>query len=190
MYEIGFKNSDSVYKRSFSALVLGLLINKDKEQKFLEKSQISLVLDRTCFYLVNEQDKRGFTEEKGWAHSIAHCADLLDEIITHPLFEQSMYKKTVEALVFCVNSPFVYEDDEIERLSTPTGALINGYGFSQEFIYRIESLINHVLSKKTYSHLDTRIISNIRNYLRAIYFKVNLEENKQLLEGCLKRIST
>lgn len=190
LYEIGFKNSDSVYKRSFSALVLGLLINKDKEQKFLEKSQISLVLDRTCFYLVNEQDKRGFTEEKGWAHSIAHCADLLDEIITHPLFEQSMYKKTVEALVFCVNSPFVYEDDEIERLSTPTGALINGYGFSQEFIYRIESLINHVLSKKTYSHLDIRIISNIRNYLRAIYFKVNLEENKQLLEGCLKRIST
>ncbi|AEB30875.1 hypothetical protein CAR_c22180 [Carnobacterium sp. 17-4] len=190
LYKIGSKNSDSVYKRSFSALVLGLLINKDKEQQFLEKSQISFLLDRTCFYLVNEQDKRGFTEDKGWAHSIAHCADLLDEIITHPLFEQSMYEKTVEALVFCVNSPFVYEDDEIERLSTPSAVLINRYGFSQEFIHRVENLINVFFTKKTYSHLDTRIISNVRNYLRAIYFKVNLEENKQLLEGCLKRIST
>lgn len=190
LYEIGSKNSDSVYKRSFSTLVLALLINKDKEQPFLEKNQVSILLDATCFYLVSEQDRRGYTEDKGWAHSIAHCADLLDEIITHPLFEQSMYEKAAEALVFCVNSSFVYEDDEIERLSTPSAALINRYGFSQELFHRIESLINISLSKKTYSHLDTRIISNVRNYLRAMYFKVNLEENKQILEGCLKRLST
>ncbi|WP_407371676.1 DUF2785 domain-containing protein [Carnobacterium sp.] len=190
LYGIGSKNSDSVYKRSFSALALSILVNKDKEQQFLEKNQISFLINKTCFYLISEQDKRGFTEEKGWAHSIAHCADLLDEIITHPLFEQSMYEKVVEALVFCVNSPFVYEDDEIERLSTPSAALINRYGNSQEFIDRIESLINHFLSKKTYSHLDTRVVSNVRNYLRAMYFKVDLEEHKQLLVGCLKQIST
>ena len=190
LHGIGSKNNDSVYKRSFSALVLGLLINKDKEQQFLEKNQISFLLDTTCFYLINEQDKRGFTEDKGWAHSIAHCADLLDEIITHPSFKQSMYEKAVEALVFCVNSPFVYEDDEIERLSTPSAALINRYGYTQEFIHKIENLINIFLSKRTYSHLDTRIISNVRNYLRAVYFKVNLKENKQLLEGHLERIIT
>ena len=190
LYKIGSQNSDSVYKRSFSTLVLGVLINKDKEQPFLEKNQVSILLDATCFYLVSEQDRRGFTEDKGWAHSIAHCADLVDEIITHPLFEQSMYEKVVEALVFCVNSPFIYEDDEIERLSTPSAALINRYGISQEFIYRIESLINYFLSKKTCSHLDTRVISNVRNYLRAMYFKVNLEEHKQLLVGCLNQIRT
>lgn len=190
LYKIGSQNSDSVYKRSFSTLVLGVLINKDKEQPFLEKNQVSILLDATCFYLVSEQDRRGFTEDKGWAHSIAHCADLVDEIITHPLFEQSMYEKVVEALVFCVNSTFIYEDDEIERLSTPSAALINRYGISQEFIYRIESLINYFLSKKICSHLDTRVISNVRNYLRAMYFKVNLEEHKQLLVGYLKQIRT
>lgn len=190
LYKIGSKNDDAVYKRSFSALTLGILINKDKEQSFLEKSHISFSLDKTCFFLLNEQDRRGFTNEKGWAHSIAHCADLLDEIVTHPLFEQALYEKGLETILFCVNDSFVYEDDEIERLSTPSAALINRYGLSQEYLSMIDRLISNFLSKKSYSHLDTRLISNVRNYLRAVYFKVNLEENKLELLNRLKKITT
>ena len=190
LYKIGSKNDDTVYKRSFSALTLGILINKDKEQSFLEKSHISFSLDKTCFFLLNEQDRRGFTNEKGWAHSIAHCADLLDEIVTHPLFEQDLYEKALETILFCVNDSFVYEDDEIERLSTPSAALINRYGLSQEYLSMIDRLISNFLSKQSYSHLDTRMISNVRNYLRAVYFKVNLEENKRVLLNRLKKITT
>lgn len=190
LYEIGSKNDDSVYKRSFSALTLGILINKDKEQHFLEKAHISFILDKVCFYLINEQDKRGFTMDKGWAHSIAHCADLLDEIVTHPLFEQSLYGKVAEIILFCINSPFIYEDDEIERLSTPAAALINRYELSQDNLSAVNHLINNFILKKTYSHLDTRMISNVRNYLRAVYFKVNLEENKVALLKCLEKITT
>lgn len=190
LYKIGSKNDDTVYKRSFSALTLGILINKDKEQSFLEKSHISFSVDKTCFFLLNEQDRRGFTNEKGWAHSIAHCADLLDEIVTHPLFEQNLYDKTLESILFCVNDPFVYEDDEIERLSTPSAALINRYGLSQEYLSMIDRLISTFLSKKSYSYLDTRMISNVRNYLSAVYFKVNLEENKIVLLNRLKKITT
>ena len=190
LYEIGSKNDDSVYKRSFSALALGILVNKDKEQHFLETSHISFILNKASFYLTDEQDKRGFTMIKGWAHSIAHCADLLDEIVTHPLFEQDLYDKTLESILFCVNDSFVYEDDEIERLSTPSAALINRYGLSQEYLSMIDRLISNFLSKQSYSHLDTRMISNVRNYLRAVYFKVNLEENKRVLLNRLKKITT
>ena len=190
LYKIGSKNNDTVYIRSFSALTLGILINKDKKQSFLEKTHISFCLDKTCFFLLNEQDRRGFTNEKGWAHSIAHCADLLDEIVTHPLFEQNLYEKTLQSILFCVNDSFLYEDDEIERLSTPSAALINRYGLSQEYLNTLDRLISNFLSKKSYSHLDTRIMSNVRNYVRAIYFKVDLEENKLMLFNLLKEITT
>ena len=57
LYKIGSKNDDAVYKRSFSALTLGILINKDKEQSFLEKFHISfsdreITLSLPCFLLI------------------------------------------------------------------------------------------------------------------------------------------
>lgn len=190
LYKIGSNNDDSVYTRSFSALALSVLINKDKEKRFLEESQIHFILDKVCIYLINEQDKRGFTINKGWAHSIAHCADLLDELITHPLFQQIFFERVLEALLFCVTTPFVYEDDELERLSTPFGALINRYGLPEEHLHTINQLTNKCFSKNTYSYLDTRVISNVRNYLRAVYFKVDLEEDKLKLLNCLNQITT
>lgn len=80
LYNIGEKNTDSVFRRSFSILLLPLILITHRSQHFLTAPEIRQVKEKLIYFLENEKDLRGFVSEKGWAHSIAHAADALDDI--------------------------------------------------------------------------------------------------------------
>lgn len=188
-YKIGQKEDDSVYVRSFSALALAEVIHKDKEKKILTKEQFSLAIEKALFYFTNESDRRGYTADKGWAHSIAHGSDLINVIVSHPLFEESFFELVINSLLISVNTPFVYEDDEIERLSVPAANLAIRYMNNPLFFEKIDQIINESINKIGYTQLDTRIITNIRSFLRAIYFRVKNEQYKQELLSYINKLT-
>jgi hypothetical protein len=74
---LGESGSDTVFLRSFSALILGSVIDCDNAHAFLEPGEARQILDQALDYLAGERDLRGFVAGKGWAHSAAHTADLL-----------------------------------------------------------------------------------------------------------------
>lgn len=74
---IGERGTDSVFKRSFSALSLGIVAILDNEAPFLERTEFDRLLAAALAYLGAERDTRGFDPAKGWMHSAAHTADLL-----------------------------------------------------------------------------------------------------------------
>lgn len=74
---IGERGTDSVFRRSFSALALGILAITDNEAPFLDQAEFDRLLDAALVYLRDERDSRGFDPVKGWMHSVAHTADLL-----------------------------------------------------------------------------------------------------------------
>lgn len=74
---VGEQGTDSVFLRSFSALMLSVAAALDNEQPYLEQAEFDRVLRSALAYLHDEQDTRGFDAEKGWVHSVAHTADLL-----------------------------------------------------------------------------------------------------------------
>ena len=82
---LGETETDSVFLRSFSALVLGGVINVDTmfsegkikgRKSFLTKEILDKWLDKTIEFFLGEQDLRGYILDKKWAHSLAHCSDL------------------------------------------------------------------------------------------------------------------
>jgi hypothetical protein len=74
---IGEDGTDSVLRRSFSALMLSIVVARDNEDPYLERAEFERLLDATLRYLQAERDIRGFDAEKGWMHSVAHTADVL-----------------------------------------------------------------------------------------------------------------
>src|SRR5436305_3940913 len=74
---IGREGDDLVFLRSFSALVLAVVVGQDNKEPFFEESQVTRLLKETLGFLAAEKDLRGFVPEKGWAHAIAHTSDLL-----------------------------------------------------------------------------------------------------------------
>lgn len=74
---IGENGTDSVFLRSFSALMLSVAVALDNEVPWLDESRFDRLLLAALAYLREEQDTRGFDAGKGWIHSVAHTADLL-----------------------------------------------------------------------------------------------------------------
>ena len=74
---LGERDTDSVFRRSFSALVLGECIGRDNQRPLVVGSKVLEWGDRVATWLLRERDLRGFVPGKGWAHAVAHGADAL-----------------------------------------------------------------------------------------------------------------
>src|SRR4051794_79750 len=74
---LGESGTDSVFRRSFSALVLAECIARDNEHTLLPPARLLEWGDRVSGWLVRERDVRGFVAGKGWAHAVAHGADAI-----------------------------------------------------------------------------------------------------------------
>jgi Protein of unknown function (DUF2785) len=116
-YRIGERGTDSVFTRSFSVLVVALILEKDRETGFLKEDLLEAAKANCFRYLREEKDTRGYVETKGWAHSIAHGADALTEVIRHPLFDIGKMDECLEVIQECLfKETTTYVDDEDERL--------------------------------------------------------------------------
>jgi len=78
---IGETEGDSVFLRSFSALWLALIVEKDNEILAMEREDITPILEAALVYFAAESDLRGYVPIKGYAHAIAHASDLFGALV-------------------------------------------------------------------------------------------------------------
>ncbi|HWZ98741.1 MAG TPA: DUF2785 domain-containing protein [Candidatus Dormibacteraeota bacterium] len=83
---IGENGTDTIFVRSFSALCLSTIAERELKNPFLGEDRYRKLLEAALGYLREEKDLRGFDEKKGWIHATAHTADLLAALTQHPLF--------------------------------------------------------------------------------------------------------
>lgn len=77
---------NSVFGRSFSALVLGEVVRRERKTSFLSADERRALLTGALAYARRETDLRGHTGAMGWAHAAAHTADLLARLAQLPSF--------------------------------------------------------------------------------------------------------
>ena len=75
LYRLGEQNTDSVFRRSFSALLLPLLLISHRSKPFFTPAEIYQIKEKLLYFLKNEKDHRGYIPEKGWAHAVAICSN-------------------------------------------------------------------------------------------------------------------
>ena len=181
-YKIGEKNTDSVFTRSFSSLVIDLILEKDMELNFLEKHIAKKAYKKTILYLQKEEDTRGFVDGKGWAHSIAHGADLLTSTIKHHSFELSNTKECLDTLAHCVIKDSVFIDDEDERLIFAIEALIQK-GLEEDqlkaWVGSFSVFLEDHYDNNGFSLDYFKYKSNIMNFLKSLYFRLSYLNNEQ-----------
>lgn len=81
---LGESGTDSVFRRSFSALILGVCIERDTRRHLVPGGKILEWGDRVATWFLRERDTRGWVDGKGWAHAIAHGADALGALGDSP----------------------------------------------------------------------------------------------------------
>ncbi|AVK63397.1 hypothetical protein C5Z26_04455 [Lactobacillus sp. CBA3606] len=73
--------NDAVYQRSFSVLILSILVYADHAGlAFMTAARLEQLVQQFIVYMVLERDTRGFIGRSGWAHAYTHIGNLLDEL--------------------------------------------------------------------------------------------------------------
>lgn len=127
---IGESGTDSVFKRSFSALTLASFAQRNLEQPFLSPEQYRALVADALDYLRNERDNRGFDPVKGWIHSTAHTSDLLAALALDALFTPADQQALLVAIEQRLHSATdVYTCGEQDRLAVALLSVITREDF-------------------------------------------------------------
>ena len=182
-FKIGEMNTDSVFTRSFSILLIPLILTNNRQHKFISESEIKNIYMKVADYFIREKDLRGYVKEKGWAHSVAHAADALDDLALCAKigYKELLYILDIIKSKVCINN-YIYINKEDERLVTAIISIFNRKIITnEEFCEWIKSFSE--LKRTGIYPEDHNLVINVKNLLRSLYFRlIRLDDTEMITE--------
>lgn len=170
---LGAVDSDSVFLRTFSILFLAEIVHNDNKAPLLSADQVQAILADALRYLETEKDPRGHIPIKGWAHALAHTADLLLTLGENrhigPADLKHMLTGIAEKLIR--SSDWIYIHGEDDRLANAVIAMLRRDLIPPE---DWENWLQSLNPSREYwkgSYMDedrARAFHNVRNFLRSL----------------------
>jgi len=184
-YKINENDELAVYTRTFSILIVVCALNRHRRSPIFYPHEIKEVYSNVLNYCRQEKDLRGYVEEYGWAHSVAHSADALNELAMCDEISKEDLLKILDIVKYKItDGTYTYIHKEDERLVTAVLSVIERDLITQK------ELINWINSYKDIAESDDfmesyRMKLNCRNFLRSMYFRVMKNSNDPFLLDAL-----
>ena len=180
-YRLGEKGTDAVFTRSFSMLLLPLLLIAHRKRPYLTQPEIITLKETVIDYLSREQDVRGYDAEKGWAHAVAHAADALDDLALCEELGAADLQDILTAVQQKIGTDdYVFVDEEDERMVTAVTSLLSRQVLSKaeisDWIRSFDPFVAEVEARPTSSRY-----LNVKNFLRSLYFRLSGQGEYELI---------
>jgi Protein of unknown function (DUF2785) len=192
-YHIGETSTDSVFMRSFSLLIIAALLYADAQLQQISQEATRKTQTALLSYAREERDWRGYIKGKGWAHSVAHLSDALDEIAQHRYTSTADREAVMQTFTYLATlpEPLCYEEDD--RLSFAAYRLIAANMVEASFL---ETWVDSLFVTRTEEipgliEQDlTRWIraANAKNFLRSLYFRLLWNQKSPSLLECISAV--
>lgn len=174
---IGEVESDSVFLRTFSVLLLAEIVHNDNKKSLLEKEQSQTILEKGLWYLDAEKDPRGYIPVKGWAHSLAHTADLMMVLGRNRHLTREDLARILQGIANKIMQPnnYVYIHREDERLANAVAEILQRGLLN---LAHVEKWASEFLQPDKFTYDGTfkedisRVYQNTRNLLRSVYLQI------------------
>jgi hypothetical protein len=178
---IGEINDDSVFLRSFSALWLSLIVQKDNETQVLERGEIERVLEAALAYFTAEIDLRGYVQIKGYAHAIAHASDLFYALANSKYLSTSAHIRILDCIANKLRNGAggVYLYNEDGRIARAIQGIFVLNTLTVEQIKEWLVSLCRNWNGAWQSEEKTRAYFNGRNLLRALHLYILMGKGKE-----------
>jgi len=120
--------------RPFAVLVLAEAVKANRAAPYLSDEEQRSLLHAAANYLTALRDYRGFDNDVGWRHGVAHAADLLAQLALSPGFGKTELKQILAAIaaqVVAADAHF-YVYGEGERLASAVVAVASREVYTAE----------------------------------------------------------
>lgn len=171
LYRIGSEEDSSVFTRAFSVLVIVLIVRSHRHHPFLTQEDFLNLKHSLLRYYREEKDFRGYLPEEGWAHSPAHGADALVELVQCPESDSAVRYEVLDAIYRMLNNgKQSFGEEEDERMASIVDVMIDsGLLPRQDITDWISTLTQCVDRPRSREQMIDRV--NSKNFLRCLYFR-------------------
>lgn len=108
------------FERPFAALVLSEVARADRVEPYLTPARRAQMVDASIAYFTGIRDYRGFDNEEGWRHGVAHGSDVLLQLAVNPALGRPELTRLRDAVATqLAPDDHVYVATETERLVRP-----------------------------------------------------------------------
>lgn len=109
--------NDDVFARSFSLLVIDLVLDYCKRELVLSEDVLHQAWVRFVQYVSQERDLRGYVDGKGWAHALAHGSDVATSFVELGVPSIEEFEELLAIWQQKIaDGRHVYIDGELERI--------------------------------------------------------------------------
>lgn len=178
------EESDWVFTRSFTTLLVSIILARDLVDDFLTKDHIETCQVKLFTYVQAEKDVRGYVPGKGWAHSVAHVSDAIDELVKNPKMTKTGYVEMLHALwSIYLQRQYVFIHDEDERLLVPIFTMLE-QGLEQDeviqLVQKMPSTLTELKSQLAEEHYRI-VLFNYKTLLKSFFIQTNKQSKYQTL---------
>ena len=179
---IGEDGTDTVFRRSFSALVLTVCLDRAVSPATREEAGVSddAVLrwgDRLAGWFVRERDLRGYVPGQGWAHALAHGADALGTLARAPVLGRLeltvLLDVVADRLLTPTRARLVHGEDD--RMAMATMEIVRrdlvGIDVLEPWLARLSEHAQPAFESEDDPYVLT---GNVQSFLRALHLQVAL----------------
>lgn len=166
-FHIGESETDTIFLRSFSNLVIAAILYADANNPTLSEETLDQVRRALFRYAEQERDWRGYIAGKGWAHAMAHLADALDECAQHPAQSEQAREGIMHLVSDLAKQPVALYNEEDVRLATVPYHIILGKQVSNEFL---TGWLGSCFVERGDDIASWTRVTNCKNFLRSLYF--------------------
>jgi hypothetical protein len=170
-YHIGSESDESVFTRAFSVLPIGLIVGCHRKQPFLDDAESQHLKHSLLRYYKEEKDLRGYLPVEGWAHSAAHGADALLELVQCPESDAAVQLGVLAAIQGMLhNGQQTFIEEEDERIVSIVDTMMDkGLLPQQEIANWISGLTHCVDWPRSRGQMIARV--NSKNFFRSLYLR-------------------
>ncbi|HEY7355343.1 MAG TPA: DUF2785 domain-containing protein [Ktedonobacterales bacterium] len=190
---LGERGTDTVFLRAFSALVLAEIVYHHNKHPFFEEADVRQIFENALAYYPAEQDLRGYVSGLGWAHAVAHGADLLYVLAENNYLSASDLERIMQALATQIAPPvahaYLYNEDQ--RITRAVLAALKRDLLTLPFLSAwLDGLTSFESQKITFdgtltgeprlipSEIGINVLHNTRQFLSALYVHLTLDEEQ------------
>lgn len=170
-YGLGSEGDDTVFTRTFSVLIIGLILDRHKINPFLSREEFLETKNCVLKYYMHERDLRGYINDKGWAHGAAHGADVIDELVDSRECDEHVVQEILTAIRLMLHGNEILHFEEDERIARPVYRMIRQGKVNPKilkaWLEEVSDCISGVGDMKLYK---SRV--NSKNFVRCLYFRL------------------
>jgi hypothetical protein len=174
---LGEDGTDTVFRRSFSALVLAECIQRDNLMHLVPTEKVLGWGDRLAGWLVRERDLRGYVPGSGWAHAVAHGADAIGALAGSEAMGRLELTVLLDVIGDRLLTPTEYHlvDGEVDRLAAATMRVLRRDLVSLDVLEPWVTRLAQSAQPLGLEDRDPYLVSgNVQNYLRALHLQLAL----------------